>query len=51
MDVIYIGTAIIDSIIKGFDPKPISATGYKANSSSLNIGGEAINGIISANKL
>lgn len=51
MDVIYIGTAIIDSIIKGFDPNPISTTGYNANSSTLNIGGEAINGIISANKL
>lgn len=51
MDVIYIGTAIIDSIIKGFDTSPISTTGYNANSSSLNIGGEAINGIISANKL
>ena len=51
MDVIYIGTAIIDSIIKGFDHNPITATGYKAKSSSLNIGGEAINGIITMSKL
>lgn len=51
IDVLYIGTAIVDSIIKGFDPNPITITGYKANNASLNIGGEAINGIITANKI
>ena len=39
---VYIGTAIIDVIIKGFDPKPVSVTGYRAENCSLNIGGEAV---------
>ena len=50
-DIVFIGTAIIDSIIKGFDPVPVSVTGYKAESGSLNIGGEAVNGSIAAAKL
>ena len=50
-DLVYIGTAIIDVIIKGFDPEPVSATGYRAQSASLNIGGEAVNGAIAAAKL
>ena len=50
-DILYIGTAIVDSIIKGFDPEPISASGFKAQSGSLNIGGEAVNGAIAAAKL
>lgn len=50
-DIIFIGTAIIDSIIKGFDPEPVSATGFRAESCSLNIGGEAVNGSIAAAKL
>jgi len=41
--VICIGTALIDSIIRGFDPEPVSASGYRAESCSLNIGGEAVN--------
>ena len=41
--VICIGTALVDSIIRGFDPVPISASGYRAESCSLNIGGEAVN--------
>lgn len=43
--------ALVDSIIKGFDPNPISASGYRAASGSLNVGGEAVNESISAAKL
>lgn len=50
-DVICIGTALVDSIIKGFDPDPISASGYRASSGSLNVGGEAVNEAIAAAKL
>lgn len=50
-DVICIGTALVDSIIKGFDPNPISASGYLASSGSLNVGGEAVNEAITAAKL
>ncbi len=50
-DIVYIGTAIIDVIIKGFDPEPVSVTGYRADSCSLNIGGEAVNGAVAAAKL
>ncbi|MBP5654270.1 MAG: carbohydrate kinase family protein [Clostridiales bacterium] len=50
-DIIYIGTAIVDSIIRGFDPNPVSATGFVAGSGTLNIGGEAVNGAIAAAKL
>ena len=41
--VICIGTALVDSIIRGFDPEPVSASGYRAQSCSLNVGGEAVN--------
>lgn len=51
MDIVFIGTAIMDSIIKGFEPEPISVTGYRAESCSLNIGGEAVNGSIASAKL
>ena len=51
MDITYIGTALVDSIIKGFDPEPISASGFRAVSNSLNAGGEAVNGSIAAAKL
>lgn len=50
-DLICIGMALIDSIIKGFDPEPISASGYRAVSGSLNVGGEAVNEAIAASKL
>jgi len=43
--------ALIDSIIKGFDPKPVSASGYRASSCTLNAGGEAVNESVSAAKL
>ena len=51
MDIVFIGTAVMDSIIKGFEPEPISVTGYRAEGCSLNIGGEAVNGAIASAKL
>ena len=42
-DVICIGTALLDSIIRGFDPEPVSASGYRAESGTLIVGGEAVN--------
>lgn len=51
MDVICIGTALIDSIIRGFDPVPVSASGYTAESGSLNAGGEAVNEALAFAKL
>ena len=50
-DIICIGTALVDSIIKGFDPNPISASGFRADSGSLNVGGEAVNEAMAAAKL
>lgn len=50
-DVICMGMALVDSIIKGFDPEPISASGYRAVSGSLNVGGEAVNEAMTAAKL
>ncbi len=50
-DLICIGMALVDSIIKGFDPNPISASGYRAVSGSLNVGGEAVNEAVTAAKL
>ena len=49
--IICIGTALIDSIIKGFDPEPVSATGFRADSCSLNVGGEAVNEAVALAKL
>ena len=51
LDILAVGTALVDSIIKGFDPKPVSASGYRAASGSLNAGGEAVNEAIAAAKL
>ncbi len=50
-DITYIGVALVDSIIKGLEPQPVSASGYRAASGSLNVGGEAVNGAIAARKL
>ena len=50
-DIICIGVALVDSIIRGFDPEPISASGYRAASGSLNVGGEAVNEAMAAAKL
>ena len=51
LDILFIGTALVDSILRGFDPKPVSASGYLAASGSLNVGGEAVNGSMAAAKL
>lgn len=50
-DIVFIGSAILDSIIKGFDPTPVTSAGYRAESGTLNAGGEAVNGSIAASKL
>ena len=50
-DILCTGMALVDSIIKGFDPEPISASGYRAASGSLNVGGEAVNEAVTAAKL
>ena len=50
-DLICVGTALVDSIIKGFDPTPVSAAGYRAESGSLSVGGEAVNAAMAAAKL
>ena len=50
-DLICIGTALVDSIIRGFDPAPVSASGFRAESGSLNVGGEAVNEAMAAAKL
>lgn len=50
-DMICIGIALVDSIIRGFDPTPVSASGYRAVSGSLNVGGEAVNESMAAAKL
>ena len=51
MDLICVGTALVDSIIKGFDPRPVSASGYRAESGALSVGGEAVNEAMAAAKL
>ncbi len=50
-DVTCVGTALVDSIVRGFDPAPVSAAGYRAESGTLNVGGEAVNGAIASAKL
>lgn len=50
-DVTTVGTALVDSIIRGFEPEPVSASGYRAASGALSVGGEAANGAIAAAKL
>ena len=50
-DVICIGMALVDSIIRGFNPQPVSASGYLAASGTLNVGGEAVNEAMAAAKL
>ncbi len=51
LDLICVGMALVDSIIRGFDPHPVSASGYRARSGSLNVGGEAVNAATAAAKL
>lgn len=50
-EIICVGMALVDSIIKGFDPEPVSASGFRAVSGSLNVGGEAVNEAVAAAKL
>lgn len=49
-DFVSIGMAIMDSIIRGFDPEPV-LSGYRAESGSLNAGGDAVNEAIAASRL
>ena len=51
LDLVCVGTALVDSILRGFDPTPVSASGYRAESGSLNAGGEAVNEAMAAAKL
>ena len=50
-DLICVGIALVDNIIRGFNPEPVSASGYMARSASLSAGGEAVNASIAAAKL
>ncbi len=50
-DILCVGRALVDSLIKGFDPVPVSASGYRAASGSLSVGGEAVNEAMAAAKL
>ena len=50
-DVICAGMALVDLIIRGFNPTPVSASGYVAESAALNAGGEAVNEAVAAAKL
>lgn len=51
IELMCIGTALVDSIIRGFDPEPVSASGFRAESGSLNVGGEAVNEAMAAARL
>ena len=51
LDLVCVGMALVDSILRGFDPTPVSASGYRAESGSLNAGGEAVNEAMAAAKL
>ena len=50
-DVICVGTAIVDCIIKGFQNERISKTGFAAASTMLSMGGESINQAVVAGRL
>ena len=50
-DLVCAGMALVDSIIRGFDPTPVSASGYRAVSASLSAGGAAVNEAVAAAKL
>ena len=51
LDILCAGVALVDSIIKGFDPEPVSASGYRAESGTLKAGGEAVNQSVAAVRL
>ncbi|MBO4926760.1 MAG: carbohydrate kinase family protein [Clostridiales bacterium] len=50
-DIVCVGTALVDSIIWGFDPNPINPTGYRAEEAYLKVGGEAVNEAVAATRL
>ncbi len=50
-DLVCAGMALVDSLIRGFNPEPVSASGYIAESGTLSAGGEAVNAAIAAAKL
>ena len=50
-DALFIGTALVDSIVREVDPEPVSATGWRAAAGALAPGGEAVNGALAAAKL
>ena len=50
-EIVFIGTAILDSTITGFDPEPVSSAGFRAESGSISAGGEGVNGSIASAKL
>lgn len=50
-DVLCIGVALVDAIVQGFDPEPVSVSGYRSESCSLNVGGEAVNEVLALSKL
>ena len=50
-DLICVGIALVDSIIRGFNPEAVSASGFVAESGTLNAGGEAVNAAVAAAKL
>lgn len=51
LDILCVGTALVDSIIRGFDPHPVSEAGFRAATGSLNVGGEAVNEATAAARL
>lgn len=50
-DLLCVGTAIVDCIIKGFQNQRISKTGFAAQSTMLSMGGESINQAVVAGRL
>ena len=50
-EILCIGVALVDSIIRGFDPEPVSASGYRAETGMLAAGGEAVNQSAAAARL
>jgi len=50
-DIITTGMALVDSIIIGYDPEPVSGRVYHAEQGSLHVVGEAVNSAIASAKL
>ncbi|MBR2671027.1 MAG: carbohydrate kinase family protein [Oscillospiraceae bacterium] len=49
--IVCVGSALVDCIVKGFDPEPISASGFFAASAELSTGGEALNQAVAFTKM